>query len=55
MKNRDKGKSKSNKFDNVKCYHCGMKWLINKYYRKLKRDYKKKENEKKNNDEKNDN
>ncbi|KAF8380019.1 hypothetical protein HHK36_027488 [Tetracentron sinense] len=53
-KNKDKGRSKSNKFANVECYHCGMKGHIKKYCRKLKREYKDKGNEKKDVDEKKD-
>ncbi|KAJ4718977.1 Retrovirus-related Pol polyprotein from transposon TNT 1-94 [Melia azedarach] len=50
-KNRDKSKSKTNKFANVECYYCGLKGHIKKYCRQLKRDNKKdKRKEKKNDD-----
>ncbi|KAK0605577.1 hypothetical protein LWI29_028316 [Acer saccharum] len=39
-KNRDRSKSKFNKFANVECYHCGQKGHKKKYCRQLKRDYK---------------
>ncbi|KAH7577059.1 hypothetical protein JRO89_XS01G0199500 [Xanthoceras sorbifolium] len=50
-RNKDRSKSKSNKFANIECYHCGQNGHIKKYCRQLKRDNKKdKGKEKKNND-----
>ena len=38
--NRDRSKSKSSRFTNVECYHCGKKGHIKKHCRKLKRENK---------------
>ncbi|KAK0597296.1 hypothetical protein LWI29_023800 [Acer saccharum] len=53
-KNRDRSKSKSNKFANVECYHCGQKGHIKKYCRQLKRDYKNEKGKEKKTDNSND-
>ena len=48
-KNRDRSKSKANKFSNVECHYCHLKGHIRKYCHQLKRDMKQgKVNEKKN-------
>ncbi|RVW22327.1 Retrovirus-related Pol polyprotein from transposon TNT 1-94 [Vitis vinifera] len=39
-KNRDRSKSKTNKFANVECHYCHLKGHIKKYCRQLKRDMK---------------
>ena len=39
-KNRDRSKSKTNKFANVECHYCHLKGHIRKYCRQLKRDMK---------------
>jgi hypothetical protein len=52
--NRDKNRSKSNRFANIKCHNSGMKGHIMEYYRKLKRANKEKGKETKNDDGKND-
>ena len=39
-KNRDRRKSKNNKFTNVECHYCHLKGHIRKYCRQLKRDMK---------------
>ncbi|WJZ84568.1 hypothetical protein VitviT2T_004168 [Vitis vinifera] len=39
-KNRDRSKSKTNKFVNVECHYCHLKEHIKKYCRQLKRDMK---------------
>ena len=39
-KNRDRSKSKTNKFANVECHYCHLKGNIKKYCRQLKRDMK---------------
>ena len=39
-KNRDRSKSKNNKFTNVECHYCHLKGHIRKYCRQLKRDMK---------------
>ncbi|RVW62457.1 Retrovirus-related Pol polyprotein from transposon TNT 1-94 [Vitis vinifera] len=39
-KNRDRSKSKTNKFANVECHYCHLKGHIKKYCRQLKRDIK---------------
>ncbi|TXG70578.1 hypothetical protein EZV62_005513 [Acer yangbiense] len=53
-KNRDRSKSKSNKFANVECYHCGQKGHIKKYCRQLKRDHKNEKGKEKKTDDSND-
>ncbi|KAJ4728518.1 Retrovirus-related Pol polyprotein from transposon TNT 1-94 [Melia azedarach] len=53
-KNRDKSKSKTNKFANVECYYCGLKGHIKKYCRQLKRDNKKDKGKEKKNDDSSD-
>ena len=50
-KNRDKSKSKTNKFANVECHYCHLKGHIRKYCCQLKKDMK----QGKVNDKKNDN
>ncbi|KAL6314361.1 hypothetical protein AAG906_021191 [Vitis piasezkii] len=51
-KNRDRSKSKTNKFANVECHYCHLKGHIKKYCRQLKRDMKQgKVKEKKNDNE----
>ena len=40
-KNRDRSKSKTNKFANVECHYCHLKGHIRKYYCQLKIDMKK--------------
>ena len=39
-KNRDRSKSKTNKFANVECHYCHLKGHIRKYCCQLKRDMK---------------
>ena len=39
-KNRDKSKSKTNKFANVECHYCHLKGHIRKYCHQLKREMK---------------
>ena len=49
-KNRDKSKSRTNRFSNVECYHCGLKGHIKKFCRQLKRENKEKFKEKNDDD-----
>ncbi|KAK4844700.1 hypothetical protein QYF36_023417 [Acer negundo] len=54
LKNRDRSKSKSNRFANVECYHCGQKRQIKKYCQQLKRDHKNEKGKEKKTDDSND-
>ncbi|RVW84651.1 Retrovirus-related Pol polyprotein from transposon TNT 1-94 [Vitis vinifera] len=49
-KNRDRSKSKTNKFANVECHYCHLKGHIRKYCRQLKKDMKQRKVKEKNND-----
>ena len=51
-KNRDKSKSRKNRFSNVECYHCSLKGHIKKFCRQLKRENKEKFKEKNDDDSK---
>ena len=49
-KNKDRSKSKTNKFVNVECHYCHLKGNIRKYCRQLKRNMKQRKVKNKKND-----
>ena len=50
LKNKDRSKSKTNKFANIECHYCHLKRHIRKYCHQLKRDMKQGKVKDKNND-----